>query len=225
MTVSNRTALYRFTFPDEPVPMKGGPTTGNYSIPNQPLILADLSDLSDSRSKGSIAVDSKTGRITGAGTFNPSFGQGTYTAYFCADFSGASIIDTGIFQNTRASTSFKNLKTQTSTIDGPPVPGGAFVQFDLPINNQILARVGLSFISETQACHNAEQEIPKFDFNGTLTSAEDAWRKKFDVVSLNVTGVDSSIQTTFWSGIYRALISPQDYTGENPLWESSEPCE
>ncbi|KAJ6104855.1 glycoside hydrolase family 92 protein [Penicillium sp. IBT 16267x] len=223
MTVSNRTALYRFTFPDEPVPMKGGPTTGNYSIPNQPLILADLSDLSDSRSKGSIAVDSKTGRITGAGTFNPSFGQGTYTAYFCADFSGASIIDTGIFQNTRASTSFKNLKTQTSTIDGPPVPGGAFVQFDLPINNQILARVGLSFISETQACHNAEQEIPKFDFNGTLTRAEDAWRKKFDVVSLNVTGVDSSIQTTFWSGIYRALISPQDYTGENPLWESSEP--
>lgn len=31
------------------------------------------------------------------------------------------------------------------------------------------------------------------------------------------------LQTIFWSGVYRAMISPQDYTGENPLWESDEP--
>lgn len=35
--------------------------------------------------------------------------------------------------------------------------------------------------------------------------------------------MNSSLLTNFYSGIYRTMINPQDYTGENPLWESSEP--
>lgn len=224
MTVANKTALYRFTFPDEPVPMKGGDATGANAIPYEPVILADLTDLSDSRSKGSVTVDPGSGRITGSGTFNPSFGVGTYNLYFCADFEGASIKDTGVFQNNRAGTNFKQLNTETATVEGPPVPGGAFVQFNKPSNNQILARVGLSFISVNQACGNAQSEIPSFDFQGTLDTAEDAWRKKLGVVQVDNTGVDTDILTTFYSGLYRSMISPQDYTGENPLWQSSEPC-
>lgn len=27
----------------------------------------------------------------------------------------------------------------------------------------------------------------------------------------------------FYSGIYRTMINPQDYTGENPLWNSTQP--
>ncbi|KAK5991857.1 putative secreted glycosidase [Cladobotryum mycophilum] len=223
MTVTNKTALYRFTFPDQPVPMKGGPATGDKAIPKEPLILADLSDLMDSRSKGSIAVDPKSGRITGSGTFNPSFGVGTYTLHFCADFKGATIKDTGVFQNNRAGTNVKKLSTQTATVTGPPVPAGAFVQFNQPSNSQIIARVGLSFISQDQACHNAQTEIPNFDFDGTHSAAEDIWRQKLGVVQIDATGVSKSIQTTFWSGLYRSMISPQDYTGENPLWKSNEP--
>lgn len=224
MTVANKTALYRFTFPDEPVPLKGGDATGANAIPYEPVILADLTDLSDSRSKGSVKVDPGSGRITGSGTFNPSFGVGTYNLYFCADFKGASIKDTGVFQNNRAGTNFKQLNTETATVTGPPVPGGAFVQFNKPSNNQILARVGLSFISVDQACGNAQSEIPSFDFQGTLDTAEDAWRKKLGVVQADNTGVDTNILTTFYSGLYRSMLSPQDCTGENPLRESSEPC-
>lgn len=36
-------------------------------------------------------------------------------------------------------------------------------------------------------------------------------------------GVNSSLLTNFYSGIYRTMINPQDYTGENPLWSSNEP--
>lgn len=212
------------TFPEAPVPMKGGGTTGELSIPYEPLVLIDLSDLQDSRSRGNVSVDTKSGRITGSGTFNPSFGQGTYTAFFCADFKGAPIKDTGIFQNTRASTDYKQLRTQTSTIDGPPIPAGAFVQFQKPSANQILARVGLSFINEDQACANAEKEIPGFDFDKTRSDAETAWAKKLSAVSVDATSVSTSTQTTFWSGMYRTMMSPQDYTGENPLWHSTEPC-
>jgi putative alpha-1,2-mannosidase len=43
------------------------------------------------------------------------------------------------------------------------------------------------------------------------------------VVEVDATGIDDELQTVFWSGIYGSMISPQDYTGENYLWDSTEP--
>ncbi|KAL3963007.1 hypothetical protein ACCO45_004530 [Purpureocillium lilacinum] len=221
MTVTNHTALYRFTFPAAAVPMK---TTDKGSVPNEPLILVDLTDLSNSRSMANISVDDRTGRITGSGTFKPSFGIGTYTLHFCADFQGAEIKQTGVFQNTRAGTQPKSLKTQTDGSSSPPVPAGAFVQFKKPgKHNQIAARVGLSFINPQQACRNSEREIGDFNFDYTRQKARDAWADKLSAVQVSTKGVSKTIQTVFWSGMYRTMISPQDYTGENPLWKSSEP--
>ncbi|KAI9642587.1 hypothetical protein NHQ30_009392 [Ciborinia camelliae] len=188
-----------------------------------PLILVDLTDLPDSRSNGSVQVDPDTGRLSGTGTFNPSFGIGNYDLHFCADFKGAEIRDTGVFMNNRAGSQPKSLSVTPDGINSPPLPAGAWTQFKAPANNQILARVGVSFISIEKACQNAETEIPDFDFEKVLTAAEDAWREKLSVISVDATGVSDELQTVFWSGAYRAMISPQDYTGENPLWESDEP--
>ena len=60
MTVTNHTALYRFTFPETPV---------EKNAPLSPLILADLNDLPLSRINGSVCVNNDTGRIFGSGTF------------------------------------------------------------------------------------------------------------------------------------------------------------
>ncbi|KAG5950578.1 hypothetical protein E4U53_004814 [Claviceps sorghi] len=220
MTVTNHTALYRFTFPTDGTPTKHADNGTQHKMPYNPLILADLTDLSDSRSNGSIHVDSKTGRIVGHGTFDPSFGIGTYNSYFCADFYGAKIRDTGVFMNNRASSQPKALQLPS---DGNVVPAGAWVQFDRPASNSIKARVGLSFISTEKACSNAEREIADFDFDRVRKAAEKAWQEKMQVVQVDNVGVSKSIQRTFWSGLYRALLSPQDYTNENPLWKSDEP--
>ena len=228
MTVSNHTALYRFTFPangSSQVPFSNITRPPSPAVSYSPLILADLTDLPNSRQNASISVDPSTGRIIGSGTFNPSFGVGQYDLHFCADFQGADIRDTGVFMNNRAGSTPKSLKVYNDGVSNPAVPAGAWVQFQVPPTNQILVRVGVSFMSTTQACQNAEKEIPGFDFEAVRTVAEDAWRKKLDVISINDGGVDSSFQTTFWSGAYRSMISPQDYTGENPLWQSTEPCE
>ncbi|KAL8294783.1 hypothetical protein RB600_000647 [Gaeumannomyces tritici] len=222
MTVSNRTALYRFTFPGQAKNMSTGAQPAP-DLPYKPLILADLTDLPGSRSNASISVDPSTGRITGNGTFNPSFGVGTYTAHFCADFSGAALQDTGVFMNNRAGNDPKSLQIYPDGVSSPPVPAGAWVQFQAPANDQILVRVGVSFISVAQACSNAEREIPNFDFDATLSAAQAAWRQKLGVIAIDSGNVDKSLQTVFWSGVYRSLISPQDYTGENPLWQSTEP--
>lgn len=210
MTTTRRTALFNFRFPP------GG--SGN------PLILMDLTDLSDSRQdNATIEVDNKTGRMKGSGNFKASFGSGTYTAYFCADFKGASIFDSGIYVNSRASKLVKNL-TISRSINGYPLPGGAWIRFASPGKAPISARVAISFVSTKQACSTAESEIPKWDFDGVKATAEATWRQKLSpIVVSRGGGVNLSLLTNMYSGIYRTMINPQDYTGENPLWKSNEP--
>nr|POE82296.1 putative secreted glycosidase [Quercus suber] len=217
MTVTNHTALYRFTFPEAPV---------EHNATLSPLILADLTDLPNSRINGSISVDNDNGRITGSGVFSPSFGIGSYALHFCADFSGAAIRDTGVFMNDRAGTEPKNLSVVQDGVNNSPdiLPAGAWTRFHAPENNQILARVGVSFISIDKACFNAEKEIPDFNFKKAHTAAERAWTASLGVIEVTPgKGVNLSSQIIFWSGAYRASLSPQDYTGENPLWTSDQP--
>ncbi|KAI9733556.1 MAG: hypothetical protein M1834_003157 [Cirrosporium novae-zelandiae] len=216
MTVSHHTTLYRFTFP----------TASDDGSALSPLILMDLTDLSDSRQdNGTISVDPDSARIIGNATFKPSFGSGTYQLHFCADFKGAAVRDTGIWVNSRASTEQKSLKISRG-INSGPLPGGAFARFESPstLDNSILARVGVSFISASQACQSAETEIPSFDFNSTYSAAVNKWEEKLSQVSVQPgDGVSEDLLITFYSGIYRTMMNPQNYTGENPLWESSEP--
>jgi putative alpha-1,2-mannosidase len=218
MTVTNHTALHRITFPSNSTVSEQNPA----ALPYSPLILFDLTDLPESRINGTISVAEKSARITGTGTFNPSFGLGTYDLHFCADFQGASIRDTGVFMNNRAGTQPKTVSIVPNG-NTPLIPAGAWAQFEAPANDQILLRVGLSFMGIDQACKNAETEIPDFEFEKVLEAAEDAWRQKLSVIQVDATGVSEELQTVFWSGTYRAMISPQDYTGENPLWKSDEP--
>jgi len=212
MTTTQRASLFKFTFP--PVFADGTPA--------QPLILQDLTDLSDSRQdNGTVSVDGKTGRITGSARFLPSFGGGNYVLYFCTDFKGADILDSGIFVNSRASTSVKNL-TISRSINGYPLPGGAFVRFKTG-DEPILARMATSFISVSRACSHAETEIPDFNFTKVYSAATDVWRTKLRPIRVATKGINDSTLTNFYSGIYRTFINPQNYTGENPLWSSSEP--
>jgi putative alpha-1,2-mannosidase len=207
MTVSQHASLFEFTFPS------AAPAYGSSS--SSPLILLDLTDLSNSRQdNASIAVDGTTGRMTGYGRFQPSFGSGTYVAYFCVDFKGSSVRDSGIFVNSRASADVRNL-TISRGINASPLPGGAFVRFT--DSSPVSARVGLSFLSSDQACSLAEDEIPTFDFNATHSAAVSAWRTKLGPISVSTNGINGSTLKNFYSGIYRTMVNPQNYTGVNLL--------
>lgn len=207
MTAAQHTALFQFTFP---------------ATDGHPLLLQDLTDLSDSRqNNGTVAIDPETGRITGSARFQSSFSQGQYVLHFCTDFSGPAIFDTGIFVNSRASTDAKNL-TISRSINGYPLPGGAFIRFQ-SADTPVLARVGLSFISSEQACSNAESEIPDYNFDQIEQTAADAWREKLSPISVSSEGVSEDFLKNFYSGVYRTMVNPQNYTGENPLFNTGEP--
>ncbi|KAK6956042.1 hypothetical protein Daesc_001312 [Daldinia eschscholtzii] len=69
------------------------------------------------------------------------------------------------------------------------------------------------------------EEIPNplSDFDGLVADAEDAWREKLSPISVDAGGASEELQTSFWSGVYRTMISPQNYTDENPFWNSGIP--
>lgn len=195
MTAAHHTSLFRFKFP----------STGD----NSPLLLLDLTDLSDSRQdNATIQVDEDTGRMTGDARFKASFGVDTYVVYFCADFKGAGIRDNGIFVNSRASAKVKDLKINRS-INGYPLPGGGFVRFAENPADGVLARIAVSYISSERACSYAEEEIPEFEFEDTRTAAESLWREKLSPITVSAEGVESSLITNFYSGIYRTMVSRQ----------------
>ena len=104
----------------------------------------------------------------------------------------------------------------TSIFPDLSVQGGAFVRFYPPPDNTILARIGISFVNSEQACANAESEIPTFNFESTYSTAVNIWKEKLSPIRVSREGVNSSLLTIFYSGVYRTMISP-------PLWASTEP--
>jgi putative alpha-1,2-mannosidase len=226
MTTTAHAALYRFNF-------SGNDTVDTFStdadppqkdVPYSPLILVDLADLMSSRSIGGVQVyDDLGGRIIGEGRYSPSFGSGKYDAFFCADFKGAEVRKTGTFTNNNATEEPKFLDGLGPGYHIPSGSAGAWIQFEKPANHSILARVGVSFISVERACNNSEAEIPDFHFERIESNARKAWRNKLSAIEVDATGVSDELQTTFWSGLYRTMLSPQNYTGENQLWNSTEP--
>lgn len=74
----------------------------------------------------------------------------------------------------------------------------------------ILARVGVSFISTAQACSNAEEEIPDFDFDGVQSEARAQWNEILGRVQVGTEGVDNEIVELLYSSLYRIHIVPAD---------------
>lgn len=214
MAVSEHAALLRFRFP----PGSGGGGA------QHPLVMLDLTDLWASRQNASVKVDTPTGRMVGNGTFLPSFGAGSYALHYCVDFFGAKVFDTGVWVNSRAGNEPKELSVARG-FNMFYLEAGGFVRFKELADDTVTARVGVSFRSAEQACRSAEREIPDpaNGFDALVKTAKDAWRAKLGPVSVKPGGATEDLQKSFWSGLYRNMISPQNYTGENPYWDSGVP--
>lgn len=96
--------------------------------------------------------------------------------------------------------------------------------FTFPSNTTTVeSRVGVSFISSSQACENLDSEITdQTTLDELVNSTAQAWNDEiFSKVALpNATDADKEI---FYTMMYGAFIIPSNKTGENPLWNSGEP--
>ncbi|KAJ7656500.1 alpha-1,2-mannosidase, putative subfamily [Mycena polygramma] len=218
VTATQHVALHRFTYP-----------TGT----DQLLFLLDATrDLSGSyRGGGRVTVSPNPAtngtRVTGSGTFGPSFGEGSYQVYFCFD-AVSSFVQAKYYQTTAGSLAYTDLNS-TGTFDvevGNNNPAGVLMGFTpAPATPETLAvRMGVSWTSTAKACAYAEQEVPDISaFDAVHTAARAKWNEVLGTVQVDATGVSNDTQELFWSSLYRTYISPTNITGDNPLWESNEP--
>lgn len=222
MTATAHTALYRFSFLGS-----DNKTVGPNKVPYSPVVLVDVQDLMFRRNGGKVNVSADQARMTGQGTFSPSFGEGSYTAYFCADVHGAKVRRAGTFQAMMASEEPTSLDSESKDELKKMAYGGsagAWMQLERPQQNDaIYARVAVSFKSVEQACHTAEAEVADWDLGKVEADARAAWAGKMSAVQVDPEGMGDDLLRTFWSGLYRTMLSPQNWTGENPLWHSDEP--
>ncbi|KAF8632830.1 hypothetical protein AX15_001660 [Amanita polypyramis BW_CC] len=212
LAATRRTALHRYTFP-------AGTT--------EPRLLVDI--LNDGQKSGQnpvMTLDPNTAQVKGGASFQGSFGPGGYKAYTCVTFKGDGYdlgkpVEHGAYAGDRA----VNGTTNISQVPHNGEMGALFTFKPAPGGGQttILVRVGVSLISSDQACLNAEQEIPDYNFDTVHNNSRAQWNDILGRIQVDTTGIPLQTVQLFYTSLYRVHISPADYTGENPKWQSTEP--
>ncbi|KAF8153388.1 glycosyl hydrolase family 92-domain-containing protein [Crassisporium funariophilum] len=215
LTSTRRTALHRYTFP-------AGTTN--------PRILVDITnDGQKSSTDAVMTLDPDTAVVEGGASFSASFGPGRYKAFTCVSFKGEGYTlgkptEYGVWLSNFPVRGTTNLlqtyygfvSEMGALFTFQPAPGGK--------TTSILARVGVSFISSAQACANAAEEIPDFDFDEVHSSNRAQWNDLLGRVQVDTTGVPLETVQLFYSSVLTfADFLPTADSGENPKWNSTEP--
>ncbi|MDF2178614.1 GH92 family glycosyl hydrolase [Aliiglaciecola sp. CAU 1673] len=94
---------------------------------------------------------------------------------------------------------------------------GAWLSFDNGAKEQVLVKIGISFVSIDNARANLDAEQPGFAFEQTRARAQQAWDKLLGQVKVEGSDAD---KTRFYTALYHSLIHPselQDVSGDYPL--------
>ena len=95
---------------------------------------------------------------------------------------------------------------------------GALLNFNLNENEDLLVKVGISYVSTENARLNLNTEIPDWDFNKIKKDAVDKWEKQLSRIIVEDSNTENLIK--FYTSIYHTLIHPNiisDVNGEYPL--------
>ena len=138
-----------------------------------------------------------------------------WTIYFCGHFDQP-IANRQTF--TGNGTTLHSYGDSSST-SGTNRQGGVFT-FN---TTRVSSRVGISFISTGKACSNVDTQIPAGTNLSALVSKSQArWAK--DVFSkVKTSETNETILTQIYSYLYGMHLIPSNRTGENSLWNSTEP--
>jgi putative alpha-1,2-mannosidase len=89
--------------------------------------------------------------------------------------------------------------------------------------NAISSRVGISWISNEQACRNVNDEIPGHTlFSAVVENTKSAWNSQV-FSKITTTTTNTSNLELLYTSLYFMSLLPTNQTGENPSWKSTEP--
>lgn len=87
---------------------------------------------------------------------------------------------------------------------------GAFVNFSTSRGEQVLIKVGISFVSIEGAKKNLEAEVPHWDFDKIRTQAKNVWNKKLN--KINVKGGTENQKVALYTSVYHSLMFPRTFS-------------
>jgi predicted alpha-1,2-mannosidase len=208
LTTTLRAGIARFTFP-------------RTSSANLILQLAE-SATGDSATEFQVVNDHEIAGHVTSGYFCGA--SNTYTLYFEMTFSQAftshgvwidgSDVRAGVGRmSTRLTPSevagdMRSAAESAGEADAPLSSGkdGAYVTFDTTSDPLVLAKVGISYVSNANALLNCETEIPGWDFSAIKKSAESAWNEALD--RIQIAGGAKAQQAEFYTALYHSLLHP-----------------
>lgn len=205
LTSARRTALYRFTFPASNhsnilIDVGRCLISGRKSGEAQSVTASQVTILSPTEVSGSTSV-------TGGWNKQPN----TYTVYFYAK-ADMPASNWGVWNAGELQAGNKSAKG---------VSTGGWLTFHTREGQKVEMKAGISFISVEQAKRNATEEVPSFDFEAVRNRLIETWNKA--LATLDVSGETPEQRSMLYTALYHTMIMPTDRSGENPLWQSSEP--
>jgi predicted alpha-1,2-mannosidase len=102
--------------------------------------------------------------------------------------------------------------SQPFTSSGTP-DGSAYVTFDTNSKRTVLAKIGVSFVSDANAAGNLTHENPGWNFAVTKAATQKAWNRLLDRV--RVGGGTGAQRIVFYTALYHALLHPNVYSDDN----------
>ena len=73
---------------------------------------------------------------------------------------------------------------------------------------QINIRVGISFVSEAQACANAESEVGAASFDEIVARSKALWNEKLSKIEIDLKNTPANVTELLYSSLYRASLTP-----------------
>lgn len=204
-TSTRRAGLERFTFE---------PDSGQKAY----FVLDLAHDISRTFQSGQLHIDPTKGRIKLGGRWSTSFGPANfyYQAFACYDVAqyGNNIFDEfGVWYNT--SDHGIMIKPGQTTIDVPLATGEVGALFSYPSGIHIInMRVGTSFVSEDQACRNAEEEIGDKTFEEIREQSVKLWNDCLGMLEIPLEETEEDILVMIYTSMYRSFLTPNNATGE-----------
>jgi predicted alpha-1,2-mannosidase len=219
-TSTRRAGLLRYTF--------SAPSLAKQKA-KEPFVVFDwTNDLPGTFRGGEMRIDPVLGRLMMNGSYASSFGSSlfTYQAFACYDLLADGQQELGfygIFESDRFGQNFKApnatyASQPRSQYGGQPPQRGALISWKKSksvdqADKQILIRAGVSYVSAEQACLNAEQEIPTWDFDGVHDASRAAWNEKLSRLRI-ANDTDETIAELVYTSFYRSFLSPNNASDE-----------
>ena len=214
VTATQRTGLSRFIFP------KG-----------QSNILINLGDALTNEVGGSIDIVNETEvegyRMVGSFCYNDGSERPVYfVARFSKPFKNSGVWKQMPEMQAEASWSatsgkIKYYKNYTGQMAGDKV--GAWLSFETKESEEIMVKIGVSYVSIDNARRNLGAEMPGFDFDAAYTDSRSRWEEALS--KIEVEGGTKDQKTIFYTSLYHINIHPNvisDVNGQYPIMESND---